>query len=44
MEKKNYIKIGFLFYIGYTFAKELDMRYRTKIITSIKNFLKTKEV
>ena len=40
-EKKNYIKIGFLFYIGFTVANELDKRYREKTITYLKNRLTT---
>lgn len=41
--KENYIKVGFLFYIGFTIAKTIDEKYRTKVTSAVKNFLKTKE-
>lgn len=37
MESLKYIKIGFMFYIGYTIAKTLDDKYRIKILNIIKN-------
>lgn len=44
MEKKNYILMGFLFYIGFEIARTIDTSYRAKAIAQIKNFiLKTKE-
>lgn len=41
--KENYIKVGFLFYIGFAIAKTIDEKYRTKVADAVKNFLKTKE-
>lgn len=43
MEKKNYILIGFLFYIGFTIAKTIDEKYRDKTVKSVKNFLNIEE-
>lgn len=40
-EKENYIKVGFLFYIGFTIASEIDKHYREKTITYLKNKLTT---
>lgn len=37
MKSIRYIKMGFMFYIGYEVAKELDKKYRNKIITIFKN-------
>ena len=34
--KENYIKVGFLFYIGFTIAKTIDEKYRTKVIDIFK--------
>lgn len=44
MEKRNYILMGFLFYIGFELARTIDTSYRAKAIEHVKNFiLKAKE-
>ena len=40
MEKKeNYIKVGFLFYIGFELAKTIDNKYREKVVNYIKKYI-----
>ena len=44
-EKKNYIKIGFLFYIGFTIAGQIDRCYREQVIEYFeKKIIEKKEV